>query len=462
VEATGDPMKLPYAFCALLALLFLAACESPLPAPRTTPLIPEPTPSVTSTPIQTVLFLPPTATPVVAVSATATQPPLPTATAVATPTSLPPVFMTKRPTPSRPANFTDYPKAILDSLNANPRNWSALEQMLKSWGALQSRGNRSNYGWNGTDNIAAVDVDGDGQEDMLIAVTDPDNSFPQRGMLLLYLRQKNTYRLAQQVGDPRNGYPSNPTIFAANDLLKDGGTEIVFTLTDCGAHTCFTTLDVLRWDQQQLRSLMDSPRQMANAEISLNPSGHGTLDILMHGGTIGSVGAGPQRAVNELYRWNGKAFTLTAKSVDPSNFLYFKVVDANALMLNKKYAEAAALYQEAITNPKLEVYGIAGPEPERSNLNAFARFRLMVAYALLNDVALAQSARDDLLGQQPEHIYAQVSNIFWQSYMADHSVSAGCRAVTSFALSHPEVAAVLANFGYANLGIKAEEVCPFR
>ncbi len=384
---------------------------------------------------------------------------LPTETPALTPP--PPAPPTKSPPPSRPAQFAEYPQAILNFLNANPRNWSAWEQLLKSWDALKAITQRSAYS-GGPDNLAAVDVDGDGQEDMLLAVTDPDALFPERGMLLVYLRQNSTYRLAQQIGDARNGYPSRPTIFVAGDLLKDGRIEIVLTTTNCGAHTCFTFVDVLRWDGQQLRSLISPHREMANAEINLQPSGHGTLDLVLHGGIISSVGAGPQRAITEIYRWNGTAFTLAQTAVAPSNYLYFKVVDANALMLGKRYVDAIALYQEAITNPKLAAYGIPGEDVERADLHAFARFRLMVAYALLNDATHAQVARDDLLTQQPNHIYAQVAKLFWQAYLPQRRVAAGCSAVTTFARAHAEVADVLNHFGYANPAISANDVCPFR
>jgi hypothetical protein len=181
----------------------------------------------------------------------------------------------------------------------------------------------------------------------------------------------------------------------------------------------------------------------------------------MHGGLIGSAGAGPQRARTEIFGWNGSTYTLTQQFVDASNFRYFKVIDANALMSGKNYAGALALYQEAVSNAALEEYAIDAMT-ERANLQAFARFRIVVAQTLIGDAGRAQAAYDDLLAAQPKHIYAQVANSFWQGYVPTHSVSAGCASATGFAVAHPEVADVLANFGYANPAFTTKDVCPFR
>ncbi len=383
--------------------------------------------------------------------------PTPTASPVPTPTA------TLKPTPTmppRPQRFADLPEAILAYLNADPANAAKLEAILSSWNSLG--------GGKFPTSLARADFDGDGQEDIFLALNPPEPSPSPLGMLVLYLRQGTTFRLAQKIGllEPtplavEGSDVPQPNIVAVGDLLKDGRVQIVYTSTTCGAHTCFITTNVLRWDGTQLRSLMAQPPPvMAYAEVSIRDSGAGPKEIILYGGIIASAGAGPQRARTEIYRWNGKAFALAETKVDSSTYLYFKVVDANALMLNKQYNEAIVFYQEAINNTKLELSGRR--DSERADLQAFSRFRAMVAYALLGDFAKAQSARNDLSAKQPNHIYARVAKTFWDAYLPRRSVAAGCNAITTFAQANTAVPAVLQDFGYANLDLKAEDVCPFR
>jgi len=119
----------------------------------------------------------------------------------------------------------------------------------------------------------------------------------------------------------------------------------------------------------------------------------------------------------------------------------------------------ATMNASPITNAKLEV---AGRHPnEREDLQAFARFRVVVAYALLGDIDKARAARDDLFANHRGHVYEIVGSTFFGNY-ALHDIAAGCASVTRLAEKRDDVLAVLSDFGYANPDFKAEDVCPFR
>lgn len=341
--------------------------------------------------------------------------------------------------------------------------------MLTDWGTLRTPSPYDDF----ARNFSIVDVNSDGQKDIVVVIVDPNDKYHAlgEGMLLLFLKQKEGYRLASQIDkpyvvvDPGFTYIPSPSVVGVLDLTKEGLQQIVFAYAYCGASFCKATVDILQWDSAKLRSLMSSPREMLATPLGVYPtigfqnSGHGTTDLVLHGGFYGSNGAGAQRARKEIYRWNGTAFVLVETTFAPSNIRYFKVVDANALMLAQDYKHAIELYQEAINNPKLElVYKIS----ELDHLQAFSRFRIMVAYTLLGDFKQAQAMRDELLAQQPEHIYAQVAKTFWAAYQPQHNIAAGCNAVTVLARSNKAIPDVLNDFGYANPDFTAEEVCPFK
>jgi tetratricopeptide (TPR) repeat protein len=185
--------------------------------------------------------------------------------------------------------------------------------------------------------------------------------------------------------------------------------------------------------------------------------GDGVRELIMYGGTIGSVGAGPQRERTEVYKWDGTAYVLSETVYDYSNYLYFKVLDANQALLEGEYGGAVALYREAIDNPNLDVWMEEG---ERVELAAFSRYRLTLTYLLLGEAASAQATRDELLGAQPDSIYAQVVSVFWDSYERDADLKMACEQVGEFAAAHPETVEVLADYGYGNPTFTPEEVCP--
>ena len=128
-------------------------------------------------------------------------------------------------------------------------------------------------------------------------------------------------------------------------------------------------------------------------------------------------------------------------------------------MLQKHYTEAIQLYQQAIGDPRLELSGMHAAE--RADLEAFSRFRLIVAYALLADEAAAQAALADMSATQPGHVYYEVAQAFWAAYLPQHNIAAGCAAVGRLARASPSLTDVLSDYGYTHTDLTAADVCPF-
>jgi hypothetical protein len=389
----------------------------------------------------------PSPTPTIKALATPTPTPEPTVAAAAEPTETPSVTPTPVPFPPRPEDFADLPIAIIGYLKDSQGDEDGLREMLKDWGALR----------NVTD-LLRVDVDDDRQGELLLIMVDPIQEYGinRPGDLLVVDTHGQEYRLAYRASEDL--VIMDPSILDVDDINGDGHTELAFTSTSCGAHTCFTAVYIIASGAGMYNDLTGGGIEMSYAEIYFSDSdGDGTPELVMYGGTIGSVGAGPQRARTEVYRWDGAAYTLSETIYDPSNYLYFKVLDANQALLDGEYERAATLYGEAIENSDLDIWM---EEREREELTAFARYRLSLTYLILGETGEAQLARDELLAQQPGHIYAQVVRVLWDTYVIDGDLRAACEAVGSFAAAHPETAAVLADYGYSNPTFTTEEVCP--
>jgi hypothetical protein len=375
----------------------------------------------------------------VGVSAGPTCPPLPSPTPVETPTSV--------PIPPRPPDFGQYADTVLRYLKNSQGDEDGLRAMLADWGALRH-----------VTDLLRVDVDDDGDGELLIVLVDPSPEYGinQRGDLLVVDRKGRGFDLAYSAAGDFAFL--DPALIEVDDLNGDGLTEMAFSFTECGAHTCFTTVHIVTSGAGKYQDLTGGGVQMSYVDPYFSDwDGDGVRELIMHGGTIGSVGAGPQRERWEVYKWDGVGYPLSETVYDYSSYLYFRVLDANQALLGGDYERAATLYLEAIDDPDLDVWM---EESEREGLVAFSRYRLSLTYLLLGEAGLARASLDELLVAQPDSLYTQVASILWDTFQSTTDLRAACESVGAFAASHPETADVLADYGYGNPTFTPEEVCP--
>jgi hypothetical protein len=402
----------------ILAACIVAGCEADLSG------VALPTPSPTAA---------------IVASATPTPSPPPTATPEPSPTSI--------PTPPRPQSFEDYAPTIVAYLNASQGDEDGLRAMLEGWEALEH-----------VADLLRVDVDDDGVGEFLAVVVDPSEEYGinLRGDLLVVDKDGESFSLVYSAAG--DSTLTDPALLEVGDLNGDGHTEIAFSSTSCGAHTCYITVYIVASGTGTFEDLTGGGIGMSYADAGfVDWDGDGVQDLVLQGGTIGSVGAGPQRERMESYKWDGSSYVLSDTVYAPSNYLYFKVLDANQALLDGEYERAVLLYREAIDDDTLQIWM---EEQEREDLAAFSRYRLALTYLLMGEVGLAQDAREELLNAQPDDIYAQVVNVLWDAYAQDGDLRAACERVGEFAATHPETASVLADYGYGNPTFTPQEVCP--
>jgi hypothetical protein len=371
----------------------------------------------------------------------------PTPCPTAEPTKVSLSSPTPVPLPPCPSDFEDYASTLVEYLNNSEGDEDGLRATLQGWGALRQ-----------VTDLLRVDVDDDGTGELLVVVVDasPDYGINARGDLLILDRDDGRFGLAYRAA--ADSPLLDPELMEVDDLNGDGHTELAYSSSSCGAHTCFTTVYVVASGTGTYEDLTGGGVEMAYVEPSFTDwDGDGLRELIMHGGTIGSVGAGPQRGRTEVYGWDGANYVLGDTAYDPSNYLYFRVVDANVAFLTGDYDRAIALYREAIDNPGLTIWM---DESEREELAAFSRYRLSLTYLVLGEVDQAQAARDELLVEQPDNIYAQVVGVLWETYLGEGSLRAACEEVTAFATLYPQAVEVLADYGYANPTFTPQEVCP--
>jgi len=369
------------------------------------------------------------------------------ATPTRDPTAQPRRSPTAVPSPPRPEDLADYPAAIVTYLNDTAGDVDGLRAMLEGWETLAD-----------VTDLLRVDVDDDGEGELLLIIVGPSEEYVvnRTGDLLVIDIHAEKYALAYQAtGD---SLLTDPALLEVDDINSDGHTELAFTSTSCGAHTCYTRVHIVASGKGTYKDLTDGGIEMSYVEPRFSDwDNDGVLELMMYGGTIGSIGAGPQRARTEIYRWDATKYALSETIYDPSNYLYFKVLDANQALLDGELERAGMLYEDAIQNPSLQIWM---DENERDQLTSFSHYRLSLTHLLAGDIDSAQVVRDELLAQLPDSVYAQVVAVLWDAYLRDGDLRTACEEVGTFAAAHPETADMLSDYGYGNPTFTSEEVCP--
>ncbi len=423
-------MRLLSRFAPCLLLLALLACAPAIPAvaPTAQPAQQE---NPTALPMPTQIPEP-TATP-----PPSTLVPAPTEGAPAPyPTSQQPVTIG-----AAPADLPGVLAAIPQTLQEYGGDLGALYARLQEWKVLDEQPGFREY-----------DLDGDGKPEVLLTlmapVADPQAA-PLSGPRALVvlgqegsgwaLRDSKLYDQASNLAVPRIA-----------DLTGDGRPDLVVTYQDCGAHTCFLTVDVLSYEGGRLQSRLPQPLSQSYADMKLELR-DGKPTLALHGGEIGSVGAGPVQARTDYYAWDGQGFRRVDTVWDPSN-LRLHVYQAGDRALRKGDLKGAAeLYQRVISDATLLQTGMADEKAERHALEAFSYYRLVTVYAALGDRGAAQKALDALKKDYADHPCLALAQAFWDAWEPTGNVSAGCAAATAYAAEHEaDVGGSFGYYGYAN------------
>lgn len=398
----------------------------------------------------------PTATIEAAAAPTATLLPLATATSQAA------ASVNARAIPPRPAPFAAYPQTIADWINAASGNSERLPELLDAWGLTAFQPINKLQG----DAVRTADLDGDGDNEILLALPAPEavNAIFGNGVLVVFDRDPD----GAYTPKIRSGaYPNPIRILEIADFNNDGTTELLTQAIDCGAHTCQSTYNILRWsaagwEDVPIRDLAageESPgTELPSATAMLEDrDGDGVRELIVSGGLIDSLGAGLQRSVTKVFAWNGSDFRLTSITPDPaaSQHPYFKLLDGNAAFETGDYDRAAQLYADAIALPYPATDDVW--KSSQGAVRAFARLRLIQTHLLRGDPLAANAAY--VVAQRDDSAYAAWSAAFWQAYHATSTMQQACAATTAEIEREPRLLDPLNVFGYANPTFAAADIC---
>jgi len=261
----------------------------------------------------------------------------------------------------------------------------------------------------------------------------------------------------------QSGLAADVDLLTLGDVNQDGQPDIVWSDTTCSAAACFTTLHVTSYVDGAFRSWVNGNTTLASAAASLEdvmPQGSGQ-ELVLQGGVIGTVAAGPQRAVTQQWAsLGGGPYVLVQESHAPSFCLYHRVLDADAAMragAQDSYAAAIAAYRAAADDPRLVACWIRPDEVEE--LRAYALYRLAIAYSLTGERNAADAVVEELVERYPDDSLAELARLWWTTYHTTRDEAAACAVATAFAQRRPDSWQRLADYGFANPSFTPADLC---
>lgn len=263
-----------------------------------------------------------------------------------------------------------------------------------------------------------------------------------------------------------------PAIIGIADMTGDGLPELIADARVCGAHTCYGNYRIIGHTAEGYRDLVRLPETagtqspptitMSYPDVRLADSdGDGLVEFQVHGGTIGSAGAGVVRPRTEIWRWDGSAIVLSNTVLDPSGYRHHILYEANDRLAAGDLAEALRLYEAAINDGALRNDGfVHSPEDTYAAISQFAAFRLILIDLLRGAPVRASERLAWLQATYPGTAAAQAAAQLVANWSGPASLESICEVIEADLAAWDNPTGALADMGYGNPSLGAADFCP--
>jgi len=371
-----------------------------------------------------------------------------------------------------------YQTVIQNYLNAGG-SIERLSLTLIGWGAILEDANIEQAG-----TIEGnADFNGDDKHDFLVSLVVEDVEYIAPPMdLYIYMcdgdRFRPVYTNQPREGTEANNYedyiPDAVVIYSTDDLTGDGSSDLLFGRYTCGAHTCVYSIGAIVWnDAAQVFDLIFSYPEVPYPNVAASDlDGDGKQEIVLDEGGIGSVGAGVQRLYEITYEFNGTEYVEIERTLITDEYQIHVVNDADEAFDNGSYQQAISLYEKSYTDPNVrrDFGGIDSTLEEGARaLEMYARYKTIVAYVALDDVAAAEAGMSALekvfsdYQNEAGYEFVRYARTFLDAYTSEgNNILAACEAVRG-SVQNPEdfgFENILNQFGYANRYYEPVDMCP--
>jgi hypothetical protein len=306
-------------------------------------------------------------------------------------------------------------------------------------------------------------------------------------------------------GLPEEGLSPIAELVEMSDINRDGLKEIVAYVGGCFNNRC-PSVGVYEWNGEEFLSLIENFSSVDGcANLTVAPfevevkdiDGNGTKEIIMHNsGNPWPDNDFPYREETRICMWNGQSFVVFKNEFSSPYYRYQAVQDGDRATLNGDYESAFEFYQQAINDEKLEWFSLerwmhdfetyrqqyfsSAKEPtptmspsltqnpdEYPVLAAYSYFRIMVLYALQNDLQDVEltynTLQDKFPMDRPGGFFTHVASEFWLKYQPTQNLQEACDVAIAYARKSPNMLDFLgsSDHGYNSFYYTPDDICPF-
>lgn len=353
--------------------------------------------------------------------------------------------------PACPGTLDGYPRAIENLLNGLEGDLLLVETWLRLCEAVTDRGGTVQVG----------DLNGDGQEDLVVIVVQPDAQGLGPGkvsshMMVYYRSFANLFNLIFQ--PPVLGLPA---LLALEDINEDGQQDLIWVDEVCN-FLCLSTVEILSWDGDYVNNFIRKGATIANGDVRLAPvpdtnPGQGQ-QIILSGGISGLIEEEKQVSHVELWESiDGQPYQRVWFEYDPTNpasrCLGLTLVEADVVLGNAVsygYGPALQMYRDILDNPTLTACGVTDipGEVEMALLRGLAFFRLVQTHALAGDMRAAMLAVQEMnRALVDDNPFLAIARDWRQAYAAAANPVYACQAILPLIQAEPSTWQVTDIFG---------------
>jgi hypothetical protein len=305
-----------------------------------------------------------------------------------------------------------------------------------------------------------ADFDLDGTQDLAVTVLEaaPDGSVS--GSLLIFICQQDRFELSY-LSSPAIPL-SLPEMAAVEDFNADASPDVLLALHQCGAHTCFISLQLLSWGRTQFADILSGRSDdLPNPTLVIDgPLPDGSLGISLTGTGISSAGAGPYRERTRVWSWVASEgrFVPAPDILQAPRYRIHMLHDADLALAQGDFSGAEAGYGRVIEDGTLDDW--IGGESSRRALAAFAAFRQLWLHLLLHETGQASAVLEFMRASATNDSadLLEMARITFETYQLE-GIDAACGAAQAFAGAHQQGVLEPLNFGYANRTYNLPDLC---